>query len=91
MYSGINLKDYNNYIEGYNLYFKDYARAFFTKFEKITYTIIFTENISRSKWVKLGDNEKFIIWERYYTYIKVIMIDPENRKLFANIKLKIPK
>jgi hypothetical protein len=49
IYGEINLKNYNNHIEKYNLYFKDYARAVFTKFERITYTAIFTEGISRNK------------------------------------------
>jgi hypothetical protein len=45
IYKGINLKNYNNYIEEYNLYFKNYARAFSTEFEKITHTTIFTKGI----------------------------------------------
>jgi hypothetical protein len=49
IYREINLKNYNNYIEEYSLYFKNYARAFFTEFEKITHTVIFTEGISRNK------------------------------------------
>jgi hypothetical protein len=85
------LKNYNNHIEGYNLYFKNYARAFLTEFERITHTVIFTEDILRNKWPRLDDNEKSIIWERYYAYMKVIMVDPENRKLFVNMKLKILK
>jgi hypothetical protein len=45
IYSEVNLKDYNDYIERYSLYFKNYARAFLTEFERITYTVIFTEDI----------------------------------------------
>jgi hypothetical protein len=70
------------------LYFKDYAHVFFTEVERITYIIIFTKNILRSKWARLDDNEKSTIWERYYNYIKIIITDSENRKLFANMKLK---
>jgi hypothetical protein len=29
--------------------------------------------------------------KKYYTYIKVIVADPENRKLLANMKLKTLK
>jgi hypothetical protein len=49
IYEGINLKNYNNHIEKCSLYFKDHARTFFTEFEKITYTAIFTESIPRNK------------------------------------------
>jgi hypothetical protein len=49
IYNGINLKNYNNYIEECSLYFKNYARAFLTEFEKIIYTVIFTEDILRNK------------------------------------------
>jgi hypothetical protein len=48
-YRGISLKIYNNHIEKYNLYFENYARAVFKKSERITHTIIFTENILQNK------------------------------------------
>jgi hypothetical protein len=85
------LKDYYNYIKKCSLYFKDYARVFLTEAEKITYIIIFTKNIPRNKLVRLDNDERSIIWKRYYNYIKIIMADSENRKLFANMKLKVLK
>jgi hypothetical protein len=49
IYNRINLKNYHNYIKKYNLYFKNYARAFFTEAERITYIAIFTKDIPRNK------------------------------------------
>jgi hypothetical protein len=49
IYNKISLKNYHNYIKKCNLYFKNYARAFFTEAERITYTVIFTKDILRSK------------------------------------------
>jgi hypothetical protein len=49
IYNGISLKNYHNYIEGCSLYFKNYARAFLTEAERVTYAIIFTKDIPRSK------------------------------------------
>jgi hypothetical protein len=91
IYNEINLKNYNNYIKRYNLYFKDYARVFITELEKVTHTIIFTESTPQNKLIKLDDDKKSIIWGKYCTYMKTIMADPENRKLLASIKLKTLK
>jgi hypothetical protein len=49
IYNKINLKNYHNYIERCNLYFKNYTRTFLTEIERITHIIIFTKNIPRNK------------------------------------------
>jgi hypothetical protein len=49
IYSEASLKDYHNYIEKCSLYFKNHTRVFLTETEKITYTAIFTKDISRNK------------------------------------------
>jgi hypothetical protein len=91
IYNEINLKNYYNHIKECSLYFKNYTRVFLTKIERITHIIIFTKNILRNKWARLNNNKKSIIWKRYYDYMKIIITDPENRKLLANMKLKILK
>jgi hypothetical protein len=49
IYSETSLKNYYDYIKGCNLYFKDYARVFFTEAERVTHAVIFTKDILRNK------------------------------------------
>ncbi len=58
IYKDKNLKDYNDYIEECNVYFKDQGNMFFTKTAKIAHTVTFTIFISRSRWIKTKTEDR---------------------------------
>ncbi len=49
IYKSENLKDYNDYIEKYDVYFEDQGNIFFTEIVKIAYTVTFIISTSKNR------------------------------------------